>query len=125
MSREKCLEVIRLTLGDQFAKAGVDLDEHLSGFELYEFRPGVVVIERGREVHIAVHPAKQRRWASRKVLTELFAGLLDKHGWLVTVVESGNTKSHDFVQRLGFMPVAERGAVTVYTMEPACQFSDQ
>lgn len=121
MSRERCLEVIQRAMADRLARHGIDdLAQHFQGFELYEYLPGLVIIQRENEIHVAADPSIQGKWATRSVLARFFDELLNKWGFLVTRVADDNPAGHSFVQRLGFEAVQDLGGMVVYRMERAC-----
>lgn len=66
------------------------------------------------EIHCGVLPKASGRWFSKRVFRQTIGQLLEKHGMARTTVRNGNFAGHDFVSRLGFVPVESNEKVTRY-----------
>lgn len=114
-AREIVYQIIKDKLPACFSKA--DFFQH---FKKYTFVPVVVDGEivgayanDGPEIHAAVLPEVHGRWFSKRVFRWVNE-LQSKYGTLTTKVERDNVRGHDFVRRVGFLPVRETSSLIFY-----------
>ena len=65
-------------------------------------RPIGAVYSRGDEIHVSVLPDHRRRWATKGVLKQLFAGAR-----VTTTVVPGHEYMYDILKRLGFVQMPD------------------
>lgn len=77
-----------------------------------------VLVEKDGQIHMALEPMYRKRsiyW--RKGLESLIQPLIEKYGYVTTLVVNDNTEAHSFVQKLGFKATIERGGITDYRLQ--------
>ena len=77
-----------------------------------------VLVEKDGHIHMALEPVYRKRsiyW--RKGLETLVQPLIEKYGYVTTVVAKDHMEAHDFVQKLGFKLTDADDQFTNYWMQ--------
>lgn len=117
--RDAALDAAYLALRDR-AK-GMSRDEFAMAFDGFDVRVGVeggeavgAVFTKGPEIHVAVVPRYQRRWARRGLIGNCLGDILRRFGYATTRVMNDNPKGMEFVKRLGFVPTDRDEVMTLF-----------
>lgn len=104
---------------------GIDVSDVVRDLAGWDVRAVIVdheavggIATKGCEIHCGVVPKASGRWFSKRVFKETIGQLLDEYGMAATTVRNENLVGHDFVQRLGFIPVVSDKKVTRYEIHP-------
>lgn len=126
--RDEALQVGYLALTERLPP-DISFDvfcERMKDWDVSAFHDGSravgMLMTRGPELHVAVIPEVRGRWLSRRLINEVFAPIIGKHGRAVTSVASDNARGLEFVRRiragfadLTFDPVTAIAGVGVIT----------
>lgn len=75
-----------------------------------------VLVEKDGSIHMALEPSYRKSIYWRKGLESLIQPLIEKYGYVTTVVAKDHLKAHTFVQKLGFKLTSADGDFTNYWM---------
>lgn len=76
-----------------------------------------VFFNKDSEIHFSILPKFRGKWFSRKVAGELLTPVLEKHGYITTMVPDNKPHGHKIVQKFGFKRVGRIQSFTVYLLE--------
>jgi GNAT superfamily N-acetyltransferase len=106
--REEALKAGFRALGARLP-AGIDYGKFRTAMEPWDVkafcdgeRPVGMLMVKGNELHVAVIPEVRGKWLSRRLIREVIAPIIRKHGEAKTSVTPDNGVGRDFIKRLGF-----------------------
>lgn len=112
---DMCADLLR-ALGERApALAPEELDQMLAGWDLVDVG-GAVVMIRGAEMHVGAVLEARGRWACNAITRRLIRRTFDRFGRVETFVMKDHQPGHEFVQRLGFMPVGDSAETIRYEL---------
>ena len=76
-----------------------------------------VFFNKGTEIHFSILPRYRGKWLSKRLVRKLLSPLLDKYGFITTMVPDNKPHGHKIVQKFGFYEVGRIQHFTVYRLE--------
>ena len=114
------LQAAYTSAADRLCMSFEEFEEAAKGFvcapvEINGQLAGAVLID-GPMVHACILPEMFGRWVRKGQMRRVLGPIIEKYGFVLTSVKTGNTVGDSFVKRFGFEPYQEIEATTYYRM---------
>jgi GNAT superfamily N-acetyltransferase len=116
--RKKAIKAGYESLKDRIRCHPEEFESLFRNFEMQAFCeddiPIGMCLIKGPELHVSIIPSYRRKWLSRKLINSVIDPILNKYGYVMTMVMKDNPKGIDFVERLGFKRQFENEQMIYY-----------